>query len=284
MDGKEGLAVQTARGELRGSVCGEPSYPGDLASVVASGAGRIVESYNELLAAPIIDQARISFLTPILRPRKVICAGLNYRLHAEESPFPIPSHPTFFARFATSLSGHLSSLIHPQTSGQFDYEGEMAVIVGRGGRRIDRSRALEHVLGYSIFNDCTARDHAAPGTQWTLAKNFDATGAFGPAVVTADELPAGGRGLRLQTRLNGRIVQEALTSDMIFDVASLIEAISEAITLEPGDVIATGTPSGVGIARNPPLFMHAGDTCEVEIEGLGILRNTVINERPLSTE
>jgi 2-keto-4-pentenoate hydratase/2-oxohepta-3-ene-1,7-dioic acid hydratase in catechol pathway len=154
----------------------------------------------------------------------------------------------------------------------------MAAVIGRRGRRIPAERALDHVLGWSIFNEATVRDVQFRTQQWTLGKNFDSTGAFGPMLVTADEIPSGGSGLRIETRLNGEIVQSASTSDMIFDVAAQIAAISEAMTLEPGDVLVTGTPSGCGKWRTPPLWMRHGDSVEVEIEGLGLLRNPIVDE------
>jgi 2-keto-4-pentenoate hydratase/2-oxohepta-3-ene-1,7-dioic acid hydratase in catechol pathway len=171
-------------------------------------------------------------------------------------------------------------MIRPLVSDSLDYEGEMAVILGAGGRHIPKERALEYVAGYSVFNDGSVREYQFKAPQWTVGKNFDGTGAFGPTFVTADELPAGGAGLKLETRLNGKVVQAANTSDLVFDVATLIAIISEAITLAPGDVIVTGTPAGVGWAREPKLIMRDGDVCEVEIEGLGVLKNTVQDEKP----
>ena len=166
----------------------------------------------------------------------------------------------------------------PEASIQLDYEGEMVAIIGKAGRHIAPSQALSHVAGYSIFNDASIRDFQTKSPQWTVGKNFDGTGSFGPIFVTADELPPGGKGLRIQTRLNGEIVQNASTNDMIFDVASLISIISEAITLEPGDILVTGTPAGVGMARKPQLFMKHGDVCEIELEGVGILSNVVADD------
>jgi 2-keto-4-pentenoate hydratase/2-oxohepta-3-ene-1,7-dioic acid hydratase in catechol pathway len=183
-----------------------------------------------------------------------------------------------FARFSSSLIGHKAPLIRPRVSAQFDYEGELVAVIGRSGRRIPKAEALDHVVGYSIFNDASVRDYQLRTTQWTVGKNFDGTGAFGPWLVTPDELPPGASGLKLQTRLQGQVVQQASTADLIFDIAALVSLLSEAFTLEAGDVIVTGTPSGVGFARKPPLFMKAGDTCEVEIEGIGTLINPVVDE------
>ena len=211
-------------------------------------------------------------------PQKIVCVGLNYADHAKESPYEQPTYPALFCRFNSTLVGHGAPIMRPRVSEQLDYEGELVVIIGKRGRHITADRALEHVAGYSIFNDASVRDYQFKSPQWTAGKNFDATGAFGPGFVTADDLPAGARGLRLQTRLNGQTVQDATTGDMLFDVVSLITIISEAMTLEVGDVIVSGTPAGVGFARKPPLWMKQGDVCEVEIEGLGVLRNPIVDE------
>lgn len=222
----------------------------------------------------------VSWLPPLTHPGKIICVGLNYADHTKESPYEQPSYPTLFPRFTTSLIGHRAPLIRPLISDSLDFEGELAVILGSGGRHIPQARALDCVAGYSIFNDGSVREYQFKAPQWTVGKNFDGTGAFGPTFVTADELPAGGKGLKLETRLNGKVVQSANTGDMLFDVASLISIISEAITLEAGDVIVSGTPAGIGWAREPKLIMRDGDVCEVEIEGLGVLTNTVRDEEP----
>jgi len=176
------------------------------------------------------------------------------------------------------LIGDGAPIVRPRASIQLDFEGELVAIIGKPGRNIDGSDALDHVVGYSIFNDASVRDFQFKSPQWTVGKNFDGTGAFGPCLVTADELPPGGKGLRLQTRLNGEVVQDASTDDMVFDVATLITIISEAMTLNSGDVIVTGTPSGVGLSRKPPLFMRAGDFVEIEIEKIGVLSNPVTEE------
>lgn len=274
--GREGLSVQTADGELRGLLSDHVDFPGDLLHLLQTDG--LARAYAVLARAPVLEPATIRFLPPIPRPPKIICVGLNYRAHAQESPFEVPAYPVLFARFASSLVGHGGPLTKPWSSDCFDYEGEMAAIIGRGGRRIPRDRALDHVAGYSVFNDATARDYAPKSHQWTVCKNFDASGGFGPAFVTAEELPPGGRDLRITTKVNGRTVQDASTSELIFDLEQLIETISEAITLEPGDVIATGTPEGVGVARTPQLFLKPGDVCEVEVERLGRLVNPVADE------
>ncbi|MCO6188418.1 fumarylacetoacetate hydrolase family protein [Rhizobium sp. L1K21] len=224
----------------------------------------------------------VRFLPPLSRPPKIICVGLNYVDHTAESGFVQPEYPTLFARFATSLIGHEASLVKPDESDQFDYEGELAVVLARGGRKIRKEDALNHVFGYTICNDASLRDYQFKSPQWTAGKNFDHTGALGPFVVTADALPAGCKGLMLETRLNGTTVQKAPIDDMVFDVASLIEILSAFMTMEAGDIIISGTPSGVGMARNPPLWMKPGDVVEVEISNIGILRNSVRSETALS--
>jgi len=222
----------------------------------------------------------IEYLPPVVDPVKAIAVGLNYVDHAAESPYKdAPKYPVLFHRYAQSWVAHGASLVRPHVSEQFDYEGEMVVVIGKPGRYIAKERALDHVAGYSIFNDGSIRDYQFKSTQWMMGKNFDATGAFGPEFVTADELPAGAVGLQLATRLNGTPLQNANTRDMIFDVPRLVEVCSEAMTLFPGDIIISGTPSGVGFARKPPVWMKAGDACEVEIEGIGVLRNGVVDER-----
>ena len=218
--------------------------------------------------------ADVTLLAPVPRPGKIICVGLNYRAHAAEGGNAIPDYPSVFLRGASSLLAPEASMILPECSDKLDWEAELAVVIGRIATNVG-DRALEHVAGYACFNDGTLRDYQRKTSQWTIGKNFDGTGGFGPALVTPDELPAGAAGLRLTSRLNGETMQDGNTADLIFDVASLVATLSEAMTLEPGDVIATGTPAGVGYARKPPLFMKAGDRIEVEIEGVGILSNTV---------
>jgi len=252
--------------------------PGSGTDLAALLAGDGLRELADKLAAAGPDaciKGPFDYLAPIARPPKIICVGLNYADHAKESPYDRPDYPVLFLRVATSLVAHDQPLIAPKASEQFDFEGEMVAIVGKGGRHIARADALNHVAGYSIFNDGSVRDFQFKSPQWTSGKNFDGSGGFGPDFVTADELPAGGKGLRLVTRLNGQIVQDANTNDMLFPVDELVAVASEAMTLEPGDVIVTGTPAGVGAFRTPPLWMKDGDVCEVEIERLGVLRNPV---------
>ena len=216
-----------------------------------------------------------SLLAPVPRPGKIICIGLNYRAHAIEGGNPIPDYPAVFMRGATSLVGPGGEMTYPECSDKLDYEAELAVVIGKTASNVGADDALDYVAGYACFNDGSVRDYQRKSTQWTMGKNFDATGGFGPELVTPDELPVGASGLRIVARLNGEVMQDSNTGDMIFDVATLIATLSEAMTLEPGDVIATGTPSGVGYARKPAVFMRPGDRIEIEIEGIGTLANTV---------
>lgn len=256
-----------------------PELAGDWAGILAAGALQEAQA-RAAAAGPEARRpaAGLTWLPPIPRPPKILCIGLNYRSHAEELGMAIPEHPIVFARWPASLVGHEAPLVRPKASQQFDYESELAAVIGIGGRFISRARALDQVAGYAVFNDGSLRDIQFQTSQWTLGKNFDASGAFGPEIVTADELPPGAAGLAVRCRLNGETVQDGNTDDLIFDVAQLIEEISAVMTLEPGDVIATGTPPGVGVGRRPQLFMKPGDLCEMAIEGIGILRNPVIAE------
>lgn len=252
--------------------------PADLTTLVVAGDAALKEAATRMLAGDEIDTAAIEYLPPFGFPEKIICVGLNYKDHAAESGFKAPDYPALFGRFPSSLIGHKAPMIRPNVSDMLDYEGELAFVIGKPGRNIPKERALEHVAGYSVFNDGSIRDYQFKSAQWMIGKNFDGTGAFGPAFVTADELPAGAKTLRLTTRLNGTVLQEANTSDMIFDVESLISLLSDACELKPGDVIVAGTPSGVGAAREPKIFMKPGDVCEVEIEGIGLLSNTIAQQ------
>ena len=224
---------------------------------------------------PTLATAGLQLLPVIPNPGKIICIGLNYRDHAKEGGNPIPDYPAVFMRCTTSLVAHGQPILRPPASDKLDYEAELAVVIGRTATRVAAGRALDHVAGYACFNDGSVRDYQRKSTQWTMGKNFDRTGGFGPDLVTADELPDGARGLSVTSRVNGEVMQDGNTADMIFDVATLIEFVSEVMTLEPGDVIATGTPAGVGYARKPPLFLKPGDVCEVTIGRIGTLSNPI---------
>ena len=217
-------------------------------------------------------------LAPVIPdPDKIICIGLNYRDHVAETGKAVTEKPALFARFASSQVGHLQPLVKPAISDEFDYEGELAVVMGKGGRHIPGERALEHVAGYSCYNDGSVRDWQRHTSQYLAGKTFAGTGGFGPWLVTANEIPDPSR-LTLETRLNGEVVQHTTTDLMITPIPEQIAYISTILPLLPGDVIVSGTPGGVGVKRRPPLFMRPGDVAEVEISGVGVLRNPVIAE------
>lgn len=274
---KIGLAASADDANWRGLREGDKTYPGSLDEILRQ--GTLAEAGKALLAGDVVDLGKVSILPPISKASKILCVGLNYVDHAAEGGMKVPDYPTVFARFNSSLIGHGAPLVCPKVSEQFDYEGEMVAVIGKGGRAISEADALSHVAGYSVFNDGSVRDYQLRTPQWTIGKNFDGTGAFGPAFVTADELPPGAAGLRIQTRLNGRVLQNASTDDLVFSVARLVSLISAAMTLEAGDVIVTGTPAGVGLGHKPPIFMKQGDVCEIEIEKIGLLSNPVVKEQ-----
>ena len=275
---KSGLAVSDGQG-FRGLMTTDAGFPGTLHSLLAQGAQALSQAADALRKGPAIDLAKITYLPPVENPGRIWCIGLNYVDHSVESGFAIPTYPAIFSRFPSSMIGHNAPIVRPKVSTQLDYEGELVAVIGKAGRHIAKDKALEHVAGYSICNDASIRDYQFKSAQWTIGKNFDDTGPFGPVFVTSDELPPGACGLKIQTRLNGVVVQDASTASLIFDVATLVSHLSEAVCLQPGDVIVTGTPSGVGLARKPPLWMKDGDVCEVEIEGIGILRSPIVDEK-----
>jgi 2-keto-4-pentenoate hydratase/2-oxohepta-3-ene-1,7-dioic acid hydratase in catechol pathway len=271
--GTFGIAADDGSG-WHGLTQRDGGFPGTLPELITQGKP-LLQIGKSLGQFPAISLNSVRILPPIPAPKKILCVGLNYDDHLEESGLKKPAYPEIFTRLATSLIAHQEPIRRPRESTLLDYEAELAVVLGKAGRRIPREKALDHVAGYSMFNDATIRDFQLRTPQWTMGKNFDGTGSFGPWLVTPESLPPGARGLRIQGRLNGHVLQDARTDKLIFGVAELIEAISIAITLEPGDVIITGTPGGVGAARMPPVFMKQGDIFEVEIEGLGVLTNPV---------
>ena len=219
----------------------------------------------------------IRFLPPVPDPGRILCVGLNYRTHIEETGRAVPSYPTFFVRFPDSHVGHGEAMIRPAASQEFDFEGELAFIVGRGGRHVPAARALDCVAGYSCYNDGSVRDFQRHTSQFTAGKNFWRSGAFGPWMVTADEIPDPAA-LALETRLNGTLMQSAPTSDLLFDIPRLVEYLSTVMPLRAGDIVSTGTTGGVGRARKPPVFLRPGDRIEVRVSGIGTLSNTVRDE------
>ena len=251
-------------------------YP-DLKAAIA--ADRLGELQTATLAQGQSVPAVEARLLPVIpNPGKIFCVGLNYKTHVAEMKRPYSEHPAIFTRFADSLSAHGAALPKPAATSRFDFEGELAVVIGKGGRNIGQADAWEHIAGYACFNDGTARDWQRHTHQWTPGKNFPATGPLGPFMATRQEIPDVNQ-LTLQTRLNGQVMQHASLADLIFTLPVIIEYLSGFTILSPGDVIATGTPGGVGDKREPAVYMKDGDVIEVEITGLGTLRNSVVDEQ-----
>lgn len=256
-----------------------PDLPQDMISLLEAGALAQADSAAQAAGDDaLIPAAGVSYLPPVPNPPKIPCCGLNYRDHAIETNNPIPEYPIIFMRSATSLAAHGTPMILPKAASDYDYEAELAVVIGKAGRHISKADAYDHVAGYSCFNDGSIRSYQFKAPQWTLGKNFDASGGFGPELVTPDELPNGVDDLRIQCRLNGETLQDSSTKQHIFDVPSVIEVLSEVMTLEVGDIIIMGTPPGVGAARDPQVWMKDGDVCEIEIEGIGVLSNAIVAE------
>ena len=274
--------------------CGRSGFGLVVEGGIVELAGRLdagVTTLRQAIAADILAQAEpyaqgrgaelgwsdLSLLPVIPDPAKILCIGLNYQKHKEETGRPDVDNPTIFTRFADTQVGHGQALVKPNVTERFDYEGEMAVIIGRAGRAISEADALKHVAGYACYNEGSVRNWQRHTSQFTPGKNFPGTGAFGPYLVTLQEV-GDYRALPIQTRLNGRVMQEATLADLIFPVEHLIAYVSRFTPLSPGDVIVSGTPGGVGDKRDPPVYMVPGDTVEVEIGALGILRNPVVAE------
>jgi acylpyruvate hydrolase len=258
------LRQALARGDLlervRDAIRSLPSSPAEREAARDRG---VLLALSEVALAPVIPD-----------PDKIICLGRNYRAHIEEAGSTLPEVPELFAKYRNTLLGHDERIRIPRVTGQVDYEAELAVVIGRRGRYIKEEEAYEHVAGYTCFNDVSARDYQLRTSQWTAGKGFDGFGPLGPWLVTRDEIPDPHR-LRICCRVGGEVLQDASTGDMVFKIPRLIAFISEVMTLEPGDVIATGTPAGVGFVRKPPRFLRPGDEVEVEIEGIGRLCNPV---------
>lgn len=280
LDGQPRLAVVTgdAAIDLAAAVPGTPS---DLRAALTAGTDLAAAAAQAIASpAPRLPLATLALAPLVPEPGKTICLGLNYFDHAKEGGrTEKPDYPWFFFRGKSSLIGHGQPGLLPQVSSKFDYEAELAVVIARKvPRHVSQAEALQYVFGYSCFNDMSVRDYQKRTAQWTIGKNFDGTGGFGPVLVTADELAPGATGLRIQSRLNGQVMQDASTTDMIFSVAETIALLADCLTLEPGDAIIMGTPAGVGQARTPPVWMQAGDTIEIEIEQIGVLRTPIVAE------
>ncbi len=252
----------------------------DLISLIGGGAETLGKAESWLNRQPSgggMPLAEVKLLAPIPRPPKFICIGLNYRDHAEETNTPIPSVPTVFNKFTTAVTAPGDPIVLPKTSTQPDYEAEFAFVIGKGGRRIRASAWRDHVFGYTIVNDVSARDYQKATSQWLMGKTFDTFAPMGPYLVTADEI-ADPHALDISLTLNGTVMQSSNTRNLIFQVPALVEFLSSVFTLEPGDVVSTGTPGGVGFARKPPVYLKPGDDIVVRVQGLGELRNPVVGE------
>lgn len=251
--------------------------PTDMLAFLAGGPDALDQArraFQRRSAAAEMELTAAQLQAPIPKPGKIICVGLNYRDHAEENNEPLPAYPTIFAKYANSIVGPGAPIRIPSITQKPDYEAELAVVIGRRGRDITEADALRYVAGYVPFNDVSARDYQARTSQWTLGKSFDTFGPLGPALVTADEVPDP-HALDIRLSINGEMLQQSNTRNLVFSIPTLIAYLSAAMTLEPGDVIATGTPGGVGGARKPPRFLRPGDVVRVEIERLGTLENPV---------
>jgi len=252
----------------------------DMISLIAGGADSLDRVFRWKDNPPSRDRiaiADVRLASPIPRPPKVICIGLNYRDHAEETGMAIPTVPTVFAKFPNTVIGPGHPIVLPKNSTKPDYEAELAVVIGKGGRHIPESQWLEHVFGYTVLNDVSARDFQLATSQWMIGKTFDTFCPIGPVIVTADEIEDP-HALGISTTVGGELLQNSNTSNLIFKIPQLIAHLSSVFTLEPGDVIATGTPAGVGFARTPPRFLRPGDEVTVAVEGIGALTNPVIAE------
>jgi 2-keto-4-pentenoate hydratase/2-oxohepta-3-ene-1,7-dioic acid hydratase in catechol pathway len=242
----------------------------DMLSVIAAGKAPVA-------TGPIYDLTQVTLLAPIPRPPKLICVGLNYRDHAVETKNEIPTVPTIFCKFPNVVIGPGEAIVLPKISTKPDYEAEFAFVIGPGGRNIPASRAMEHVFGYTIVNDVSARDYQLMTSQWMMGKTFDTFAPMGPWIVTADEI-ADPHALDIWLELGGERLQNSNTRELIFKIPALIEFLSSVVTLEPGDVVSTGTPAGVGFTRKPPRYLMAGEEVVIGVEGIGELRNPVVAE------
>jgi 2-keto-4-pentenoate hydratase/2-oxohepta-3-ene-1,7-dioic acid hydratase in catechol pathway len=262
----------------------DADLPSNLADVLAKTGGDLKGLADLAKKAPAsarVPLSGIKFGLPVAKPGKILCLGLNYLDHVKEGPNRdnIPKFPTLFMRGLNSVVPHNAPIVRPKVSETFDYEAEMVAVVGMRARHMTMENALSCIAGYTISNEGSIREFQRHTTQWHMGKNFDKSGSIGPWIVTADELPAGGKGLKIESRINGKVMQSDNTANMMFPLAETIVYATQGMTLEPGDIILTGTPSGVAHARKPPAWMRHGDVAEIEIEGIGVLRNPVEDER-----
>lgn len=275
-----GTAVFAVNGENAVNLTAlNPAVGADLMGVIT--APDLIDSLADAIAgAPSVSVSSITPALPVAAPPTIICMGLNYTDHIKEGGYDIPEYPALFMRGRNSVMAAGQPMVRPSCSETLDYEAELMFIIGKGGRHISKEAALDHVFGYTVFNDGSIREYQRKTHQWTPGKNFDDTGAIGPFVVTPDDLPAGASGLKIESRVGDEILQSSNTANMIWDVATVIATISEYTTLEQGDMIAMGTPPGVGHAKKPnPRWLKPGETVEIEIEGIGVCSSPVIDEK-----
>jgi acylpyruvate hydrolase len=259
-----------------------PDLPIDMIGLLEGGESSLAKAKaaaNNAADDAKVDMSSVKLLVPIARPGKIVCIGRNYAAHAAEGGAETPTYPEVFYRGSTTLIAQGEPIIRPKCSDKLDFEAELVVVIGKLAKHVAEADAGAYIAGYSIFNEGTLRDYQRKSSQWTVGKNFDNTGPFGPEIVTSDEVPEGAKGLRIQSRLNGQIMQDANTNDLVFTIHNLIYRLTECMTLEPGDIIVSGTPAGVGYARTPPVFMKPGDIIEIEVDGIGVLTNTIEDEK-----
>lgn len=276
MDGDARLGALVG-GDMVAELGASGSAPKTMHGVITRGPA-VQHQLAALAQDPVTPRYPLSecrLLPPVPNPGKMVCLGLNYADHAKEGGHEVPDYPSLFMRASTSLIGPGDPMIVPRCSQQLDYEAELVIVVGKRCRYVAEEDALDVIFGYTLFNDGSVRDYQRKTAQWTAGKNFDGTGPLGPWIVTADELPSGAKGLGIRSRLNGQVMQESNTDRMLFDVPRTIAILTEIMTLEPGDLIATGTPEGVGHARRPPVWMRPGDVIEIEIDRIGTLKNPI---------
>jgi acylpyruvate hydrolase len=276
-DGTSRPGVWTDRG-IVDLPAADPSLPGTLLEILRlgdAGIARARAAAEAAQAAVIVPGEGVILLPPIQNPAKIICIGLNYRDHAAEVKLPLPDYPSVFAKWPNTLIGNGAEIVIPPESHRVDYEAELAFVVGRRARRVAEAEALQYVAGYMNFNDVSVRDYQARTSQWTIGKVFDTHGPCGPFLVTRDAIPDPQQ-LRIRTTIGAEVLQDSSTSEMVFGVARILAELSAVMTLEPGDIVATGTPAGVGTSRNPRRWIKPGERVRIEIEGLGVLENPAV--------
>ena len=273
------LTVRDGRDVIVDLARADASLPNSVRGILEGGSSALAKAEAAATSAThVLDAASVKLAAPIPNPGKILCIGLNYADHAAESGQPLPDYPIVFSKYSNTVIGSGEAIILPRVTDKVDYEAELGFVIGIGGRHISEAEALDHVAGYMPINDVSARDYQERVSQWTMGKSFDTFAPMGPALVTADEV-GDPHSLAIRLWIGDEALQDSNTSQLIFSVPKLVADISEVMTLEPGDIVSTGTPPGVGAARTPPRFLRAGETCNIEIEKLGILSNPIVAER-----